>query len=521
MANRRLTMKKIREILRYDNCGINKRKIAQAFKISKTTVADYVRRFEETGMKFEEAMLLKDSELRDLLTRGTTTKKNNPRHEALTKCFPQFRKELTRVGVTKQLLWEEYLRENPDGYQYSQFCHHYQQWLDASKITMHQEHKAGDKAFVDFAGKKFSIIDFETGKSREVETFVGVLGASGYTYVEAVETQQKHDWICCNEGMFMFYGGVPQAIVPDCLKSAVKKPDRYEPDLNPEYADFARHYNTTILPARVASPKDKALVENAVSIVYKWIYAPLRNRTFFSIDELNEAIREKLIEYNERILQEMQISRRELFEQTDKPALMPLPAERFAFKIYRKVKAHINYHVRFNDDNHYYSVPYRYRGKEVTLIATDRTVEISYDNVIIARHRRVRTSGRYTTEDSHMPSSHKAYADWNPQRIISNAFAVGGCVAEACRIVLNRCRHPEQGFKTCMGIISLGKKYTAERVNNACRRALSFHAVSYKRVKNILENNLDMVEDEASLFETLPEHSNIRGEQYYFGGEND
>ena len=519
MANRRLTMNKMREVLRYHELKLFQREIARALKVSRPTVSEYIERFKKSGLTYKEIEEMKDSELLETLN-CHSPKKIKQVYEELAKNFPSFKKELSEIGVTKQLLWREYIAEHPDGYQYSQFCHHYQKWLKSTELSMHQDHKAGDKAFIDFTGKKFKILDFKTGQEREVETFLATLGASGYTYVEALESQQKHDWIQGNENAIRFFGGSPAALVPDCLKSAVTKADKYEPDINPEYADFARHYNTSIVPARSLSPKDKALVENAVNLVYKWIYAPLRNRTFFSLQELNAAIKEKLVEYNERVMQVMQISRKQLFEQIDKPALRELPAERFSVKTYKKIKASKNYHVYFQDDGHYYSVPYRYRGQEVILIATERVVEIFLDNAVIARHRRNKTRGGYTTEPEHMPTKHRTYAERSPENTLKNAEKLGESVKALCSRILNSEQHLEQSSRICAGILSLQKQYSSQRINNACKRALDFGINSFKRVKNMLEQNMDKIpisenENDTELAKTSPQHENLRGPHSY------
>ncbi|MCK5591234.1 MAG: IS21 family transposase [Candidatus Pacebacteria bacterium] len=522
MANRRLPMSKIRETIRMSKYEISHRRISKALGISRQKIAEYLSCFKSSKLTCEDIEKLSDSELRKICSPAGSVKSNG-RLKILQDKFSYFVKELKRKGVTKQLLWEEYLEENPEGYSHSQFCYHFQQWQKQDKLTMHIDHKAGDKMFVDYAGHKLSVFDLRTGKTREVETFLAVLGASGLTYVEASESQKKEDWIKSNENSLHYFGGVPQAIVPDCLKSAVTKADKYEPDINPEFADFARHYDTVILPARPYSPKDKSLVENAVSIIYTRIYAPLRNRTFFSIEQLNEAIREKLEEHNNKIMQKIKSSRRQLFEEIERHTLNPLPYLCYEFKNYKKMTCQLNYHVYLKNDNHYYSVPYRYKGKQVTLIYTSSNIEIFHDNKRIAFHKRDRTNHAYTTVRDHMPSSHGFVADWTPQRILNWASGTGENVRVICQKIINTRKHPEQAFKVCIGIINLSKKYSKFRVNNACRRANYFGAFSYKSIKGILEKGLDREqEDEAiPLFKNLPDHENIRGKKYYTGGIND
>jgi len=313
----------------------------------------------------------------------------------------------------------------------------------------------------------------------------------------------------------LYIGGVPKAIVPDCLKSAVTKSDKYEPDINPEYYDFARHYGITILPARPYHPKDKALVENAVRIVYSWIFAKLRNMVFYSIDDLNKAIKDQLEIYNSKLMQRPKISRRDLFNETEKALLAPLPAERYEIKKYKRLKVQFNYHIYLNDDKHYYSVPYRFRGRHVDLFYTENTVEIYENNIRIASHIRNRKPNGYTTHDEHMPEKHKFITDWNPERFLSWARSIGKDTERMIEIVLSLKKHPEQVYKTCLGILNSAKKYGNERLNRACKRALYYECYSYRRIKNILDNNIDDLEDQGDLFNLPTIHENLRGYDYY------
>lgn len=520
MTRRRLPMSKIREVIRMDKHKISQRKIAKALGISRQKVAEYLGYVRISRFSWDEIEGLSDSELIEVCSDDNQSNSSD-RHLELIDRFPAFAKDLMRTGVTKQLLWEEYRQTHEYGYGYTQFCHHFKIWKQDSEISMHLCHKVGDKLFVDFAGKTLSYIDPATGQEQPTETFIATLASTGLTYVEITASQQKEDWIKANDNCLRFLGGAPRAIVPDCLKSAVTKTDKYEPDINQEYADFARHYNTVILPARPGKPKDKALVENAVSIMYKRIYAPLRNRKFYSLDDLNDAVRELLEKHNNMQLQRMKVSRRELFEQIEKSTLQSLPAQRYQFKKFAHVKAHINYHVFLKEDVHYYSIPYRYRGKKVTIIYTNSTVEIFYDHKRIAFHKRDRQPYKYTTVSDHMPSNHRHYADCSPQRILNMAAKIGSVTKEFCQTIINSKDHPEQAFKTCMGIISLGKKYENTRINNACARAAYYGVYRHKKVKEILLKNLDkQAEYETPMLETIPFHKNIRGNQYY-GVNND
>jgi len=382
------------------------------------------------------------------------------------------------------------------------------------------EHKAGDKMFADYTGKHLYITDRFTGELRETEVFVSLLGASQYTYVEAVASQRKEDWIRANENALLYFDGVPSAIVPDNLKSAVYKACKYEPEINSEYNKFAEHYGTVIFPARPYKPKDKALVENAVRIVYSRIFAPLRDMKFYSLKELNDAIRELLEKHNNKILSGVNISRRELYEEIDKPALKPLPSFRYEMKECQTGKVHFHYHVHLKEDNHYYSVPYRFRGKEIEIWYNKNTVEIYFQHRRIASHpREINSTKKYTTLPEHMHPKHKWLNDWNPDRFIEWAGSVGPHVQEMIIEVLDRAKYPEQSYKTCMGILNLYKKYKPngkQRLDKACRRALSYGTYSFKSVNNILKNNLENIEQRSLFSASLPEHENLRGKDYYY-----
>lgn len=514
MGQRRISMKKVREIIRlHDECFLSNRQIARAIGVSRPVAREYISRIEAAGLKYSDIKDLSDDSLLEILD---SSRKFDERYEFIKSKFGYYAKELKRTGVTKQILWEEYKKENPHGYSYSQFCYHFQIWQNTSSLTMHIDHKAGDKLFVDFTGKKLVITDRKTGNEQEVEVFIGVLGASSLTYVEAVMSQQKEDWIRANENMLRYIGGVPRAIVPDCLKSAVTKADKYEPDINPEYMDFARHYNTAILPARPYRPKDKAMVEGAVKIVYSWIFAKIRNEVFYSLEELNAAIHEKLKDYNSRPMQRLKISRMDLFNEVERSELKELPAELYEFKKFKQLKVQFNYHIYLNDDRHYYSVPYRYKDKQTDVIYTDSVVDIYHNNIRIAFHKRDRSKDPYTTLPEHMPPNHRWKDDWNPGKIMNRASKKGEAVREVIESVLNSKKHPEQSYKTCFGILNLTRKYTNSQLNKACKRALYYENCSYKMIKNILANGMENMEDEPDPFSrTLPDHENIRGNNYY------
>jgi len=512
MPKPRLSMEKIRELYRLKyTLNLSNRAIARALNITHPVVREYLSKLQSAGLEPAAVDQMDDDTLYSVIIGDR--KQHSRRYQTLAARFEHLQTELKRTGVTLERLWREYLQEHPDGYGYSQFCHHFQLWRGTLDISMHIEHKAGDKMFADFTGKKFNIVDRHTGEITEAECFVALLAASQYTYVEAVASQRKHDWIRANENALHYFGGVPKAAVPDCLKSAVQTANKYEPEINPDYFDFARHYGMAILPARPNHPKDKALVEGAVKIVYQRIFAPLRNHTFHTLDELNQAIRLELEAYNARPMQRLARSRREFFERVEKDTLSPLPKERYTVRHFKRLKAHINYHIYLSEDRHYYSLPYRYRGKEVLLAYSDKVVEIFYNHIRIAWHYRDREPGGYTTVKDHMPSAHQVIADWNPQRLVNQASQVGEAVSRVVEQVLARKQHPEQGFKACQGIIRLADRFSKERLDQACKKAIELDYYSYRGIENMLKNNLEA--QQPDLFDTLPDHGNLRGEGFY------
>ena len=517
MARKRISMNKIRDVIRLKSTTtLSDRQIARALSISRPVVAKYWNGFTNSECRFEQIKEMADSELVAMIEKPRI--EDSSRYKTLVTKFPSFVVELQGTGVTLQLLWQEYKEKHPDGFQYSQFCHHFLVWRNASEVWMHIKHKAGDKMFVDYAGDKLSYYDSGTGKEVPVEVFVAILGASGLTYVEGSVSQEKQQWIRSNEHAFHYFGGAANAIVPDNLRSAVSRSDRYEPDINPDFAEFAEHYGTVIIPARVREARDKALVENAVRLTYQRIYAPLRNRTFSSLEELNEAIWEKLEEHNNKALQRLKISRRELFNKAEKSALNRLPSERFPQKTSRWVSVQFNYHVELREDLHYYSVPYYLYKKnpktKVKLVFDERIVAIYYDNVRIAQHHRDRTPNDYTTIAAHMPENHRSYHEWSPARLRRWAAAIGPEAAQVVEKVLAGRKHPEQAYKVCMGILSLAKKHGNDRLNRICRRANHLGIRSYKRIESMVK--LDVEEKkQPQLFTVLPEHENIRGAGYY------
>jgi transposase len=421
--------------------------------------------------------------------------------------------ELRKKGVTLRLLWVEYCEAHPDGYGYSQFCALYREWAKHLKPSMRLTHKGGEKIFVDYAGQTVPVVAPRTGEVHPAQIFVGVLGASNYTYAEAHESQDLVNWIGAHVRMFSFLGGVPEIVVPDNLKAGVKHPCRYEPDLNPTYQDLAEHYGIAVIPTRVRKPKDKAKAEVGVQVVERWILARLRNHTFFSLVDLNQAIRELLSELNTRPMEHLGRSRRELFEALDQPALKPLPELAYEFAIWKKARVNIDYHVEF--DKHYYSVSHTLIHEEVYVRATQSVVEIFFNNRRVASHRRTNLPGRHTTLSEHMPPPHQKYLEWSPERLVCWAQTIGPHTAQVVQALLDSRQHPQQAYRSCLGLLRLGDRYGQERLEAACCRALPAGLHSYKGVKNILDAKLDQVEPAEPAAVILQAHENIRGQTYY------
>jgi len=511
MATERVTVRKIKEILRlHFGLKMSGRKVSQSCSVARSTVADYILRAKAADIGWPLPEGLDDASLEAKLftVQGTRqpSDKNMPQMETI-------HKELHKKGVTLQLLWIEYKQSNPDGYQYSRYCELYSKWSETLDLSLRQEYRAGEKMFVDFAGKGIAITNPATGETKDAEIFVAILGASNYTYAEAVERQDLPSWIDLHSNAYEYFGGVAEITIPDNLKSAVTKPCRYEPDLNPAYQAMAEHYGTVIIPARVRKPKDKAKVETAVLLVTRWITAALRHHTFFSFVELNNKIKELLAALNNRKFKKLNTSRRELFETLDRPSLKPLPSERYEYKEYKKARVHIDYHIEI--ESHFYSAPHQLRKKEVEVWFTARKVEIFYKGNRVATHARSYEKGKFTTIPEHRPESHKQYYEWTPSRIISWAAQTGPETAAFIGNILSSRPHPEQAYRSCLGVISLGKKFTPERLEAACSRAGHIKAYSYKSVKSILKTGLDRHPIDEQKEVTPIEHENIRGDSYY------
>ena len=511
----RLSMRAIREILRLRWVqGQAHRAVALSTGRSVGAVHETLRRAREAGLDWAGVDAMTDDALDAALYR-------RPAVAGLRRARPQpdcvyIHTERRKPAVTLQLLHLEYLEQHPDGYGYTQFCDVYRRWLGRRRLTMRQVHRAGEKGFVDYAGKTPGLTDPATGERIPVELFLMALGASSYTYAEATATQQLPDWIASHTRAFAFYGGVPRAVVPDQLKSAVTIPCRYEPGVNRTYAALAAHYGTTILPARPAKPRDKAIAEVAVQVAERWIVARLRHETFYTLVALNERIAELLEALNAKPMRHYGgASRRDLFARLDRPQLGPLPAEPFEYADWLKAGVNVDYHVAVDD--HFYSVPHTlvplHERLEVRRTAT--AVEIFHRGQRVAAHRRSFQPGRHTTLNEHMPKAHQAHAGWRPSRFVDWASTIGPQTAALVTAILADRPHPEQGYRSCLGILRLAKRYDPARLEAACARALTAGARSYRHVAAILKRGLDRVTPGTPPAAAPVVHENIRGREYY------
>ncbi len=509
MPQERLPMRKIRDVLRLSASGLSKRKIAASLGLSATAAGDCIRRARAAGVAWPQTAELTDAALERLLYPVVTT----PEHRRPQPDWAKVHRELKRAGVTLQLLWEEYRTVQPDAHGYTQFCELYKRWKLRLSPTMRQTHVAGERLFVDYAGKTLEVIDGTTGEVRSAQLFVACLGASNYTFAEASFTQSLSDWIGSHTRAFSYYGGVAAMIVSDNLKTGITKACFYEPAVNRTYAEMAAHYATAIVPARPYRPKDKSKVEAAVLLATRWIIAKLRNRQFFSLTDLNAAIRECVTTLNDRQSRYLGTSRRALFEELERSALKPLPAEPYVFAEWKECRVGIDYHVEV--DKHYYSVPHYLLREKVWARITARTIEVFCRGTRVAAHVRSSSNREHTTVREHMPSSHRRYADWTPERLRQQAGDIGPHASALVDIILRERTHPEQGFRACIGILRLAKSYGRDRLEAACNRALEIGARSYSSVNSILKNNLDRQRSDTPADGPAIAHNNIRGPNYF------
>lgn len=500
-------MRKIREILRLRAAGLSGRQIAAAIGSALSTVQTCLRRAQAAGLAWPLAETLTEAELDERLYRRET-----PLPIRTTRPIPDFatlHAELARPGVTRLLLWQEYKAAHPDGWQYSVFCEQLKRWRLTQEPVLRQHHAPGDKLFVDYAGQTVPITDRHTGEIREAQIFVGVLGCSNLTYAEATWTQTLADWLGAHVRMLEYIGGVPMAIVPDNLKSAVNRALRYEPELNPSYQDFAEHYGVAILPARVRKPRDKAKVETGVQIVERWILARLRNRTFFSLGELNAAIAELLEDFNTRPFQKLEGNRRSRFVDLEQATLRPLPATPYAFGEWRKAKVHPDYHVEVK--RACYSVPYRLIGQRVDVRLTASTVEIFDRGQLVAAHLRAHVRGRRSTRDEHRPPQHVAVVEQSLSRVFERAERVGPATLEVLKRQAQHRKHPEETLRSAQGILRLARDFTPERLEAASERALALQSYSYRTVRTLIETPAPPAPHPALDLA----HDNVRGPEYF------
>ncbi|AEK56690.1 integrase catalytic subunit [Acidithiobacillus caldus SM-1] len=512
MPTPRMTMKAIIEILRLHAAGCSQRQIARACGLSKGTVGKYLQRAAEAQIGWP---------LPDGLTVMEVEQRLNPRRQPPPASRPvlpdwaQIHTELRRKGVTLQLLWEEYVAAHPDErtYQYAQFCVHYRSWKGRLKTSMRQQHVAGEKLFIDYAGPTVAVVDSGTGEIRQAQIFVAVLGASSYTYCEATWSQSLPDFLGAHVRAFRYFGGVPTLLVPDNLKAAVTRASRYEPEINRSYRDLASHYGAVVLPTRPYKPKDKAKVEVGVQVVERWILARLRHCQFFSLMELNREIRRLLEDLNQRPFKVLPGSRQSTFESLEQPALQPLPAQDYVYALWKSAKVSIDSHVAYQ--GHFYSVPYRLVGTWVDLRVSARTVEIFHQQQRIASHPRQTLQGRYSTIPEHLPKAYQQHREWSPGRLLNWALSIGPATRDVVRWQLARRAHPEQGYRSCLGLLSYSRRYGQERLDAACARALKIGSPTTQSIQSILKQGMDQVQEPASPSTPLPTHANIRGPRYY------
>ena len=515
MPNKRLPMRKIKEILRLKYvCGLSEREIARSCRVTRSTVGNYLRRAAAAKVTWQVAEGLNETELQARLFHVLHSP--NAATRPLPDCqyiYDELR-DHKKFNLTLTQLWLEYREHHPDGYQYTQFCEYYRHWRGKLDYCMRQEHRAGEKAFIDYCNG-LSFVDRLTGELIPTQLFVDVWGASNYTYAEASLYQTLPCWIGSHVRAFEYFGCVPRMLVPDNLKSGVHDACYYEPELNPTYAEMAEHYGCAVLPARPRHPRDKAKVEVGVLIAQRWILAVLRHRTFYSLAEINAAIRELLERLNTRPQRRMQKSRRELFESLDHPNALPLPPKPYEYAEWLKAMVNIDYHIEI--DHHYYSLPFRLLRERLDVRLTATTVESFYKGERVAAHARSYMRGQHTTVREHMPPEHRFYAEWSPSRLIQWAGKTGTATAEVVERLLASRTYPEQAYRGCLGIMRLSRQYDPARVEAAARRALRFNTCSYRSMRSILASGLDsQAEPETGKQPVLlPPHDNIRGREFY------
>lgn len=509
MAQARMSMRKIKEVLRLKwSCGLSNRAIGRSCRVSSSTVSEYVQRAKRAGLSWP---LPDDLDEATLWERLFPVPVRPPEACIPMPDWPVVHKELKGKGVTRQLLWREYRAAHENGFSYSQFCEHYRTWRQLLKPTMRQRHEPGE-AMVDYTGLTMGVMDPATGEKRKAEIFVFSLAVSRYIYAEAHWSQDLPSWIRGHEHAHRAVGGVPPLTIIDNLRSGVSRACRYDPDLNPTFHAFAVHCGTAVMPTRVAAPRDKANAENAVLIVERDVLAPLRNVDFFGLAALNAAIAERLAIVNHRQMAHIGQNRLALLEELDRPALLPLPIRSFEVSDWKLVKVPLDYHVEF--DHHFYSVPYTLIGQTVEIRATADVVELLAGGTRVASHPRSHRRGDHTTDPAHMPESHRAHAEWTPERIAAEAERIGPHTAAMVAAILEGPGHPRKSARACLGIVRLARRHAPEHVDEACRYAKTVGALRFKSVQHILLAGL-VLPPEGDTNEPLPTHANVRGAAYY------
>jgi transposase len=504
-------MRKIHEVLRLRyTLGLGQRQIARSCSIATGTVCEYLKRAQAAGLSWPLPDGWDEARVEEALF-GPSPRRVYESHRPIPDFADLHRELQTHRHLTLQLWWEEYNQNHPDGYSYTRLCELYRRWRDQQDVVLRQEYKAGEKLFVDYAGDM--VLASDPHDEFWASLFVAVLGASNYTYAEATENQKLENWIGSHIRTFEFLGGLPEIVVPDNPKTGVSRACRYEPDLNPAYQEMAEYYGVGVVPARRRKPRDKAKVENGVLVAERWILAALRHRKFFNLAELNQAIRELLEKLNHHPFEKLPGCRASLFAELDRPALKPLPAERFELRGWAKARVNIDYHIEF--EFHYYSVPYRLKNEEVEIRSTATTIEIYHHNKRVACHPRSYEPYKATTLNEHRPKSHQEHLAWPPSRLINWARTVGPDTAQLFTTILESKPHPEMGYRSCLGILRLGKRYTNERLEAAAHRALATGACSYHSIKSILERGLDRQPLETPSAAAPIEHENLRGAAYF------
>nr|WP_298007109.1 IS21 family transposase [uncultured Flavobacterium sp.] len=516
MANK-LDPMDLKQIITLHLDGYSNRKIASTLSISRNTVNTYMQLFTASEYSLEQLLSFEIAQLSELFSSFTTV--DTQRHNELMLYFEMVNKARNHPGFTFLYHYNQYAENAINPYSYTQFMEHYNRKYKQVKGSLKLEHEPGKEMYIDFAGKKLSYVDKHTGEVISVEVFIAILPNSQYTYVQVCASQKKEDLIQCCANALRFYGGVPLAIVSDNLKSAVSRSSKYEAQINRSFKDFASHYGCVVNPTRTYAPQDKALVENAVHLMYQRISYPIREMTFFSLEELNQEIQTRLTHYNQLLFQRKEASRTELFQSVERQYLKPLPCTDYQMKDYKRAKVQKIGHVYFSPDKSYYSVPYRYIGHHTTIHYTNTTVEVYYNHVRIALHKRNPSKGSYNTIKEHLSSTHQDYTSWSPEYFEKQAKVHGNNVVKCVERILDNVEYPEIGYKRVIGLIQLSKNYGSQRLDKACELALKENIATYTHIKNILHYKMDLNQENIQQLNTntphIPTHTNIRGASSY------